>query len=776
MANQVTFKINIDGNFREVSIDAKEFSGAMSSIKKASSGASGAVAALGKTMAAAFSVTAIIGGLKNMATTIADFERANSELASVLGTNLKGVEDLTNAAQDLGRKTEFTASQVTSLQTSLARLGFTVEQITDMQEPVMKFAAAVGTDLASAADFSGSALRAFGLSADKTGELLDIMAKSTSASALSFSKLQTSISIVGPVANAFGLKASEVTALLGVLSNAGFDASSAGTALRNILLNLADANGKLASGLGRTARTMPEIIGALKDITARGIDLNSALEMTDKRSVAAFEALVAGASDVEMLDTQLKNANGSLETMYATMTDNLTGAVRNLSSAWEGFKLQLSASKGPIRAVTQGLADMLNAITDAMKQMSGEKLPDSVTEPRKKLLEEYTLFGDKYGIELMRQRYQREASAAAKEYRDALVDYSDRTKRTQEVLSRYYKAKQKDENMRAIYGDVMGYSNATTETAYIDPVVPEGGGGDDGKFGKAISAYRKSIEAAVNINSAFGKSSDENKAKLAAMSSGLSQLIAKYGLENKTIQGLIAEYSALRKVETPGKIEVNQTGLRAPATVKNPLGKGVAYKSLENLKALQVEVRNYYAEIMRPVNDVTDAVGTIGNAFSALGDVVGESAGQWLEWAGNLMTAVAQAIPQIVMLTTHYKIKGMTASEAAVAEAEAAVAGIPIVGPAMAAAAGVSVAASLIAAIAALPKFAMGGIAYGPTLGLFGEYAGAASNPEVVAPLDRLPSLLGDGWAGIGGEVDFRISADALYGVLKRKERKLRRG
>tara|TARA_R110000796_G_scaffold15533_2_gene49323 strand:+ start:11297 stop:13990 length:2694 start_codon:yes stop_codon:yes gene_type:complete len=54
---------------------------------------------------------------------------------------------------------------------------------------------------------------------------------------------------------------------------------------------------------------------------------------------------------------------------------------------------------------------------------------------------------------------------------------------------------------------------------------------------------------------------------------------------------------------------------------------------------------------------------------------------------------------------------------------------------------------------------ASGGIAFGPTNALIGEYAGAKNNPEVVAPLDKLKSLLGDS----GNEK----SSVALRGELK---------
>jgi hypothetical protein len=47
-----------------------------------------------------------------------------------------------------------------------------------------------------------------------------------------------------------------------------------------------------------------------------------------------------------------------------------------------------------------------------------------------------------------------------------------------------------------------------------------------------------------------------------------------------------------------------------------------------------------------------------------------------------------------------------------------------------------------------IPAFANGGIVSGPTMGLMGEYPGAKSNPEVIAPLDKLKDMLGGGQGG----------------------------
>lgn len=64
-------------------------------------------------------------------------------------------------------------------------------------------------------------------------------------------------------------------------------------------------------------------------------------------------------------------------------------------------------------------------------------------------------------------------------------------------------------------------------------------------------------------------------------------------------------------------------------------------------------------------------------------------------------------------------------------------------------------------------EFANGGIISGPTLGLMGEYPGASRNPEVVAPLDKLKSLMGEG----GGTLEARISGNDLLILMNKAGR-----
>ena len=260
----------------------------------------------------------------------------------------------------------------------LTKLGFTEREILAMGEPVLNFATALGADLSEAAAFSGAALRIFGLDASETEELLGTLALATNKSALDFSYLQTAISIVGPVAKTFGFSVKDTTALLGTLANAGFDASSAATATRNIILNLADSSGKLAKALGEPVRTFPELMAGLKRLNERGVDLATTLELTDKRSVAAFNSFLAGADSAVALRGELEETGGVLQEIADKRMDTVEGAVASLQSAWERFILSLRNNTGWIKNAVLAARNLVQWITPKENPVTQEDIADYV--------------------------------------------------------------------------------------------------------------------------------------------------------------------------------------------------------------------------------------------------------------------------------------------------------------------------------------------------------------------------------------------------------------
>lgn len=94
--------------------------------------------------------------------------------------------------------------------------------------------------------------------------------------------------------------------------------------------------------------------------------------------------------------------------------------------------------------------------------------------------------------------------------------------------------------------------------------------------------------------------------------------------------------------------------------------------------------------------------------------------------------------------------------------------------------AGTALIATAAAAKAALQNataFADGGIVSGPTYALVGEYSGASNNPEVIAPLNKLKSMIepAQSDSGMSGEVRFVIKGETLEGILSKMNRKRNR-
>lgn len=159
--------------------------------------------------------------------------------------------------------------------------------------------------------------------------------------------------------------------------------------------------------------------------------------------------------------------------------------------------------------------------------------------------------------------------------------------------------------------------------------------------------------------------------------------------------------------------------------------------------------KNQIKELVPTSRLAQQALGGVADMLGSVAKLAGEGAGAWLQWGASVLDACSRALPAIMA------VAGANAANSA--------AQTPIVGWLLAGAA----VAGVLASFAALPKFAEGGLAYGPTLGLFGEYAGAKNNPEVVAPLNRLKALINPAGGATSGKVEFEIDGRRLRGVLR---------
>ena len=348
-------------------------------LSKVSAGLKGWAAGYIGAQAVVSGVVALFTKLREGVGSVVEFEFANSRLAAILGTTSDQIKELTLDAKRLGATTKYTASEATELQIELAKLGFTRKEILDATESVLRFAQATGAELGEAASLTGAALRMFNADTRETERYVSAMAVATK-SALSFSYLATALPIVGPVAKAFNFSIEDTLALVGKLADAGFDASMSATATRNILLNLADTNGVLAKSLGGPVRTLPELVAGLQKLKEQGVDLNSTLEMTDKRSVAAFNAFLTAADKIVPLRDQITGVESELGNMAHTMEDNAKGAIASLSSAWEALMISLGKNTGVLSGIINEFTELvrsMRAVIATAEELGEERLANA---------------------------------------------------------------------------------------------------------------------------------------------------------------------------------------------------------------------------------------------------------------------------------------------------------------------------------------------------------------------------------------------------------------
>jgi TP901 family phage tail tape measure protein len=279
--------------------------------------------------------------VSSVVTTFTEFEFVMAKVNAISGATEQEFAALSNSAQELGRTTFFTAEQVGQLQLNFSKLGFSAQEIMKAQKPTLALATATGSDLARSATVAASAIRGFGLDASETQRVVDVMAVAFSSSALDIEKFQTSMTKVAPIAKSAGFSIEDTTAIMAKLSDAGIEASIAGTSLRNILLKMQDPNSDLVKSFGKTIHSLDELIPAMKQFREEGGKMADVLEVVDLRQAAAFEIMLAGSDILSEYRNNLKGSSGEAQRMADIVANTLQGSFLKLKSALEGVSISI---------------------------------------------------------------------------------------------------------------------------------------------------------------------------------------------------------------------------------------------------------------------------------------------------------------------------------------------------------------------------------------------------------------------------------------------------
>ena len=241
--------------------------------------------------------------------------------------------------------------------------------------------------------------------------------------------------------------------------------------------------------------------------------------------------------------------------------------------------------------------------------------------------------------------------------------------------------------------------------------------------------------------------------------------------QRKDIEEMISTYEQWRKssISSFDTVKSGWDGIKGIGDSINSItdaldGNGNAWQKV-------TAIVDGFIQLYESISAIVGIIGMLTTASTAHAAAkTGEAAATTATATAQGVETAAQTAAAAAMIPVIVANKLATASymELAAAMFFAAHASIPFVGFGIASGF-VSAATAMVEAIGVMP-FAKGGVVSGPTLALVGEYAGASNNPEVIAPLDKLRSMI-QPQGGIGGNVRFEIEGRKLVGVISNTTR-----
>lgn len=369
------------------------------------------------------------------------FESAMSEVAAISGATSDELSAMSEKAKELGSSTKFSASEAADAFKYMSLAGWSTSDMLSGIDGIMNLAAASGMDLASASDMVTDYLSAFGMQAEDSAYMADMLAYAQSNSNTTAEQLGEAYKNCAANLNASGQDIETTTSLLEAMANQGLKGSEAGTALtammRDITAKMKD--GKIA--IGDTNVAVMDANGNYRDLTYILSDVekategmgtaekNTALQSTfTADSIKGLNLVLAdGMENVSGYEEALRNSEGAAKRMSDTMQNNLSGKMTEMNSALEGLGIAAyDYVSGPLQGVVEGVTGIINGITDAITPQKTviEEFIDEIKTSNEEIQgildgAEYTMSGAESDV------------SKFEAYKDTLIALNDETSKTE---------------------------------------------------------------------------------------------------------------------------------------------------------------------------------------------------------------------------------------------------------------------------------------------------------------------------------------------------------
>jgi TP901 family phage tail tape measure protein len=307
-----------------------------------------------------------------------NFEQQMAKVAAINETTLTGVSGLSEAAIQFGQDTRFSATDAAQGMYELSAAGVKTNDITKVLSGTLDLAAATGYDLAASAEVQTQVLNSFGLGAEQSTKVADILTAAVNTSALKMDDLGTSFKYVGAVSQLLNFSLEDVTTALALMAKGGQTGSQAGTALNTGFLRLLKPSNQVVEALDRLGISLDEVQGKpLPDILDKFRD---AQERVTDTVYAGATATIFGLNAIDGLGVLLNSTRGEWDDFSAamhnsegvakrnaeTMNNTTLGALERLKGAFEALFIDDLMGNSP------EIQRQLNAVSEFLTRLGDE--------------------------------------------------------------------------------------------------------------------------------------------------------------------------------------------------------------------------------------------------------------------------------------------------------------------------------------------------------------------------------------------------------------------
>jgi TP901 family phage tail tape measure protein len=373
MAQRIT--VDIDGDVSKLVAAVGQANSAIGGIGTGATGQQ--IGALGKTLTTAVTLP-LVGIAAAGVKTAAEFDVSMASLGVNAGIAGKDLDSLGDLAIKLGAETVFSANEAAAAMLELSKSGMNPAAIAGgALAATLDLAATEGIGLSEAATIMANTMNTFGLSAEDSTKITDLLAAGAVASTASVEGLAAGLKYAGSTASTLKVPLDDTVTALAAMNNAGIDATTAGTSFNRFLLGLVPSTEKATKLMDNldisfqnadgTMKSMPDIITTLQ---------NSLTGMSDAQQVATLKTLF-GVEGMRAATTLLKlntdgynelndqvNKNGVASELANARMDGMSGALESLKGSAETAALKIGKALEPaIMFVSQALTIAINLFT-----------------------------------------------------------------------------------------------------------------------------------------------------------------------------------------------------------------------------------------------------------------------------------------------------------------------------------------------------------------------------------------------------------------------------